>query len=137
MEDGKGCIRFKIELFGVTFVGRVVNVRKLWEVMVVVSMRLGGMAVAFNVGCGMFGIIWIVWSISVWKDAKRWLKFSVITKLFSLSCSVTSSLKDGLSSFLKVALLVSIILRKSSLEKLDTIVDSSLDIDAVVFVVVD
>ena len=61
----------------------------------------------------------------------------MITKLFSLGCSVTSSLKDGLSSFLKVALLVSIILRKSSLEKLDTIVDSSLYIDAVVFVVVD
>ena len=57
MEDGKGCIRFKIELFGVTFVGRVVSVRKMWEVMVVVSMCLGWMAVAFNVGCGMFGII--------------------------------------------------------------------------------
>ena len=61
----------------------------------------------------------------------------MIARLFNRNCSVTSSLKDGLSSFLKVALLVSIILRKSSLEKLDTIVDSSLYIDAVVFVVVD
>ena len=64
----------------------------------------------------------MVWSITVWKDAKRKLKFSVIARLFSLSCSATSTLKDNSICYLKVLLLVSSILRNSSTEKLDTMV---------------
>ena len=65
------------------------------------------------------------------------VKISVMAKLFSLSCSTASSWKDDSSSFLKVLLLIFFILRKSSWEKLNTMLDSSLDMDAVVFVVVD
>ena len=64
----------------------------------------------------------MVCRITIWKDANRWLKFSVIARLFSLSCSATSSLKDYSIYFLKVLLLVSSILRNSSTEKLDTMV---------------
>ena len=79
----------------------------------------------------------MVWSITVWKVAKRKLKFSVIARLFSLSCSATSTLKDNSNCYLKVLLLVSSILRKLSWGKLDTISDSSLDMDTVVFVVIE
>lgn len=47
----------------------------------------------------------IVFSINVWNDAKRWLKVSVIAKLFNLNCSETSSLNDVLISILKVLFL--------------------------------
>lgn len=60
----------------------------------------------------------------------------MIAKLFSHSCSETSSLNDD-SIFFKILLLVSSILRKSSWEKLDTMLNSSLDMDVVVFVVVE
>ena len=65
------------------------------------------------------------------------VKISVMAKLFSLSCSTASSWKDDSSFFLKVLLLILIILRKSSWEKLNTMLDSSLDMDVVVFVAVD
>ena len=61
----------------------------------------------------------------------------MIARLFSRNCSATSSLKEDLMSFLKELLLVSSILRKSSWDKLDTMVDSSLDMEAVVLVVVE
>ena len=57
--------------------------------------------------------------------------------LFSRNCSATSFLKEDSISFLKELLLVSSILRKSSLEKLDTMVDSSLEMEAVVLAVVE
>ena len=58
-------------------------------------------------------------------------------RLFSRNCSATSSLKEDSISFLKELLLVLSILRKSLWEKLDTMVDSSLEMEAVVLVVVE
>ena len=49
---------------------------------------------------------------------KRWLIVLVIARLFNLSCSVTSSLKDDSIYLFKILLLVSSILRKSSWEKI-------------------
>ena len=75
--------------------------------------------------------------MTVWKNTNRWLIFSVIARLLSRNCSVTSSLKVYSSSFLKELLLISSILRKSSWEKLNTMVDSSFEIEVVVLVVVE
>ena len=61
----------------------------------------------------------------------------MITRLFSRKCLATSSLKKASMSFLKELLLISSILGKSSWEKLDTMVDSSLEMEAVVLVVVE
>ena len=61
----------------------------------------------------------------------------MIARLFSRNCSATSSLKEDSIYFLKEVLLVSSILRKSSCEKLYTMVDSSLEMEAVVLVVVE
>ena len=43
----------------------------------------------------------IVFSITVWNDANRWLKVSVIAKFFNLNYSVISSLNDVSISILK------------------------------------
>ena len=59
------------------------------------------------------------------------------TKLFNRSCLATSSLNNVSISFFKVLLFVSSIFRKSSCDKLETMVDSSLDSDVVVLVLVE
>ena len=61
----------------------------------------------------------MVCRITIWKDANRWLKFSVIARLFSLSCSASSSLKDDSSSFLKVLLLIFFYLEKVDMGKIE------------------
>ena len=61
----------------------------------------------------------------------------MIERLFIHNCSVTFSLKEDSMSFLKELLLVSSILSKSSWDKLDTMVDSSLKMEAVVLVMVE
>ena len=90
--------------------------------------------------CGVLSVIWktvfFVCSITVWNDVNRWLKFSVIAKLFNRSCSASSSLNDVLIYFLKV-LFFSSIFRKSSCEKEKTMMDYSLDSDEVVLVLVE
>lgn len=81
MEDWEGCIRFESGAFGVAFVGHVVRGRNLWEVMVVMGMRFGSIVLHLMLlCCGIFDIFCkttslMIWSITVWKDAKRWLKF--------------------------------------------------------------
>ena len=54
----------------------------------------------------MLGIVcnttsFIVGSITIWNEEKRWLKFSVIVRLFRRNCSATSFLKEDSISFLK------------------------------------
>ena len=61
----------------------------------------------------------------------------MIARLFRRNCSATSFLNGDSSSFLKDLLLLSSIFLKSSWEKLDTLVDSSFEMEVVVLVVVE
>ena len=70
-------------------------------------------------------------------EEKRWLKFSVIARSFKRNGSATSFLDEDSSSFLKDLLLLSSIFRKSSREKLETLVESSFEMEVVVLVVVE
>ena len=60
-----------------------------------------------------------------------------MARLLSRNFSATLSLKVDSISFLKEVLLISSILRKSSWEKLNTMLDSSFEIEVVVLVVVE
>ena len=55
MEDGKSCIRSESGLFGVSFVGRFVRGKKMWEVIVVVGRYLGRM------GLCLMLLLWDIW----------------------------------------------------------------------------
>ena len=60
-----------------------------------------------------------------------------MARFFSRNCSASSYLKVDSNSFLKEVLLVSSILRKSSSEKLVTMVNSSFEMEAVMLLVVE
>ena len=60
-----------------------------------------------------------------------------MARLLIRNCSVTSFLKVDSISFLKEVLLDPIILRKSSWDKLDIMVDSSFEMEVIVLVMVE
>ena len=77
----------------------------------------------------------IVCNITVWNDVKRWFIVSIIVSLCICSCVATYFLKKASISSLNIILCFSNILRKSSWEKDDTMVEASFVTEAVADVV--